>query len=147
MRKAIMKISARNAFAGTVERLHMGAVNAEVTVAIAGGGRITAIVTKDSAEALGLAPGRAVTAIVKASSVLVMVDGGGMRLSARNQLAGTVQGIVDGAVHAEVAIALPGGAVVQAVITRESVAALGLKPGVPATAVIKASSVILAVAA
>lgn len=142
-----MKISARNAFAGTVEHVTTGAVNAEVRVAIAGGGTITAIVTRDSAAALVLAPGRAVTAVVKASSVLVMVDGAGTRLSARNQLAGTVHAVVEGAVHAEVAIALPGGAVVLAVITKDSVQALGLQPGVAATAVIKASSVILAVSA
>jgi molybdate transport system regulatory protein len=141
-----MKISARNAFAGKVGDVHLGAVNAEVTVEIAGGGRITAIVTKDSTESLGLAPGRAVTAIVKASSVLVMVDASGMRLSARNQLAGTVQQVIEGAVDAEVAILLPGGAVVHAVITKESVHTLGLKPGVAATAVIKSSSVILGVA-
>lgn len=141
-----MKISARNAFPGKVEEVRLGSVNAEVVVGIAGGARITAIVTKDSAESLGLVTGRAVTAVVKASSVLVMVDADGMRLSARNQLAGTVRQVLEGAVDAEVTIELAGGAVVHAVITKESVRTLGLRPGAAATAVVKASSVILAVA-
>ena len=85
--------------------------------------------------------------IIKSSSVLVMVDGDGMRLSARNCLAGIVSEVVDGQVGATVAITLPGGAVVHATITRNAVKELGLAPGLPAKAVIKASSVMLGVVA
>jgi molybdate transport system regulatory protein len=116
-----------------------------VTVAIAGGQELTAIVTSGSVKSLGLAVGKPVVALVKASSVLVLVDGEGLRLSARNNLAGTVAEIREGAVEAEVSIALSGGASVHAVITKESVHSLGLKPGVRATTIIKASSVILGV--
>jgi molybdate transport system regulatory protein len=140
-----MKISARNVFKGKISHLEIGAVNAEVAVGIAGGGKITAIVTNGSVRSMDLAVGKEVSVLVKASSVLVLVDGGGVRLSARNILAGTVSKVVEGAVDAEVSIALDGGVAVHAVITKDSVKSLGLKPGVPATAVIKSSSVILAV--
>lgn len=70
-----------------------------------------------------------------------------MRLSARNVLSGTVSRIRSGAVNAEVTLTLPGGEAVAATITLESADSLGLKPGVEAYAVIKASSIILGVEA
>jgi molybdopterin-binding protein len=68
-----------------------------------------------------------------------------MRLSARNVLKGTVIKVVRGAVNSEVTIRLEGGAEVVSIITNESAASLGLKDNVPAYAVIKASSVMVAV--
>ncbi|HQR40891.1 MAG TPA: TOBE domain-containing protein [Blastocatellia bacterium] len=67
-----------------------------------------------------------------------------MRISARNQLAGTVTGVVEGAVNAEVTLDI-GGAKITAMITRESVRSLGLAPGKKAYAIIKASEVLVAV--
>jgi molybdopterin-binding protein len=68
-----------------------------------------------------------------------------MRISARNQLKGTVVDIVKGATTAHVRIDI-GGAVVTASITNEAVVDLGLDKGKPAVAVIKASDVMVAVA-
>ncbi|MEW9898408.1 TOBE domain-containing protein [Chitinivorax sp. PXF-14] len=140
-----MNISARNQFSGTVASLQAGAVNAEVIVDLGGGTQLAAIITNASVQSLGLAAGKPVVALVKASSILLMTDGGGFKLSARNCLAGTVKQVRDGAVNAEVVLALPGGTEVVAIVTQESVASLGLKAGVAATAVIKASAVILGV--
>jgi molybdate transport system regulatory protein len=53
----------------------------------------------------------------------------------------------EGAVNAEVVIELPGGKTVAAIITNESVKTLGLKEGMRASALIKASHIILAVPA
>jgi len=66
-----VRLSARNQFEGKVTALTPGAVNAEVVVDIGGGLSIAAVVTKSSAQALGLAVGRPVTALFKASSVIV----------------------------------------------------------------------------
>jgi molybdopterin-binding protein len=68
-----------------------------------------------------------------------------MKLSARNLLKGKVVKIVRGAVNAEVTIQLPGGEQVVSIITNASVESLGLKEGKEAYAVIKASSVMIAV--
>lgn len=140
-----MRTSARNQFFGTVTRVLPGAVNDEVELAIAGGQKIVAIVTRESADNLALAPGRQVFALIKSSSVIVMTAGEGVRLSARNQLAGTVTRLTRGAVNAEVVIALGGGGTVAATVTNESVDTLALAEGLAATAVFKASSVILGV--
>lgn len=140
-----MKISARNVFEGTVSALSTGPVSAEVEVTTTGGDKLVSTITQGSVSALGLAVGQPVTALVKASNVIVMTEGSGLRLSARNCLAGTVKKLVQGPVSAEVVIGLPGGADIFASITRDAVVELGLKEGSPATAVIKASGVILAV--
>ena len=67
-----------------------------------------------------------------------------MKLSARNILKGKVVKIVKGAVNAEITIQLPGGEQVVSIITNASVISLGLKKGIEAYAVIKASSVMVA---
>ncbi len=68
-----------------------------------------------------------------------------MKISARNTLKGVVKRIELGAVNAEVTVELPGGLEIVSIITKKSVADLGLSVGKPAYAVIKASSVMLAV--
>ncbi|HEX4702319.1 MAG TPA: TOBE domain-containing protein [Pseudonocardiaceae bacterium] len=68
-----------------------------------------------------------------------------MRLSARNQLAGTVAAIEVGAVMTIVKVELAGGQEVTASVTRESVADLGLAVGGPVTAIIKSTEVMLGV--
>lgn len=142
-----MKISARNVFDGTIETVKLGAVNSEVDIALPGGLKIVATVTNDSVAELGLAAGKAVKAIVKASSVLVLADGADVKLSARNRLEGTVSAIIEGPVSSSVTIALPSGDSVFATITHEGSIALGLKVGLPAAAIFKAPSVIVGVSA
>jgi molybdopterin-binding protein len=68
-----------------------------------------------------------------------------MKISARNTLKGVVKRIDQGAVNSEVTIELPGGIEIVSIITKRSVADLGLAVGKSAYAVVKASSVMLAV--
>jgi molybdopterin-binding protein len=69
-----MKISARNVLKGKVKSLTDGAVNTEVVVELPGGQEIVSVVTKASAERLGLSKGKQVYAIIKASSVMLGAD-------------------------------------------------------------------------
>lgn len=140
-----MKTSARNALRGVVDKVVLGPVNAEVTLAVAGGLAITAVVTRGAIEDLGLAPGREAIALIKSSFVILAAGEGEVRTSARNSLAGVVIGREDGAVNSQIVLELAPGKTLTAVITRESAEALGLEIGRPATALIKASHVILAV--
>jgi len=141
-----MKASARNQFTGTVSQVLIGAVNAEVLISLKGGETIVASITKESVETLAIKTGITVIALVKAPQIIIVTDFGGYRLSARNQLQGTVTLVKPGAVNAEVDIELKGGELVAATVTNDSVEALGLSEGKPATAVFKAGAVILAVA-
>ncbi|HMM54664.1 MAG TPA: TOBE domain-containing protein [Candidatus Desulfobacillus sp.] len=147
IRRMKMNTSARNQFLGKVTAVKKGAVNDEISLEIVGGQQIVAIITRESTESLGLAPGCEAFALIKASSVIVMTGGEGAKLSARNRLAGTVTRLQAGAVNSEVVIGLPGGGAIAAIITNESAGKLGLKPGAKAVALFKASSVIIGVPA
>jgi len=68
-----------------------------------------------------------------------------MKISARNQLKGQVVDIKEGAVNGVVTIDIGGGNKITSVITMDSIAGLGLKVGGEAYAVVKASSVMIAV--
>jgi molybdopterin-binding protein len=68
-----VKLSARNQLNGTVRSVELGAVMAEVTVDV-GGQQIVSVITRASAERLGLAEGRPVTVFIKATEVLLGVD-------------------------------------------------------------------------
>ena len=140
-----MRTSARNQFTGKVTDVRHGAVNDEIQLEIAGGQTIVAVVTHRSAENLGLQVGTEAFALIKASSVIVMVDADESRMSARNCLTGVVTRLEPGAVNSEVVLELPGGSSVAAIVTLESAKHLGLEVGKPASALFKASSVILGV--
>ena len=69
-----MRLSARNQLPGTVVSVDIGAVMATVVIRLAGGENVVAAITKDSAESLQLAEGDAVTAVIKATEVMVGKD-------------------------------------------------------------------------
>ena len=69
-----MRLSARNVLKGKVVKVTPGAVNSEVVIEIANGVQVVSIITKTSADNLGLAPGKTAYAVIKASSVMVAVD-------------------------------------------------------------------------
>lgn len=141
-----MKTSARNQFLGHVTAVKNGPINAEITLDIGGGDVLAAVITNDSAKHLALEPGAEAYALIKAPWVIVATDEG-LKTSARNNLRGTVVRCQEGAINAEVVIELPGGKMVVATVTNESVHELGLAEGKRACALIKASHIILAVPA
>ena len=66
-----MKLSARNQLNGKVTGVELGAVMANVKIGIAEPGVITAVITKESVEKLGLSEGDDVSAIIKSTEVIV----------------------------------------------------------------------------
>lgn len=140
-----MKASARNQLAGMIDKVQIGTVNAEVQIALKNGDIIVSTITKESAETLALNTGMAAIALIKAPQIIIVTDFGGYRLSARNQLQGVVSEVITGAVNSEVDIELAGGETIAATVTNYSSEALGLRKGQSATAVFKASAVILAI--
>jgi molybdopterin-binding protein len=69
-----MKISARNVLKGKVRSVNHGAVNSEVIIDLPGRAQVVSIITKASAQSLGLAKGKAVYAVIKASNVMIAID-------------------------------------------------------------------------
>lgn len=139
-----LRTTARNLFSGRVARVATGAVSSEVVVDIGAQDRLVAIVGRHDVETLRLSAGAPVLALVQSTQVLLAHPQAGLRTSARNRLDGSVVSIGPGAVNAEVQLALAGGKRLTAMLTMESLQALGLEPGQSCTAWIKASSVVLA---
>jgi molybdopterin-binding protein len=69
-----MKLSARNVLKGKVVEVKKGATTAHVRIDIGGGHVVTASITNESADELGLANGKPAYAVIKASNVMVAVD-------------------------------------------------------------------------
>ena len=140
-----MKISARNVWLGNVTEIETGSVNSVVTIALKGADTIVSVITENSVQRLGLKPGVEVLAIVKAPSVMLSHAVESTTISARNILRGKIGRLVGGVVNDEVVIKLAGGNTVTSVLTSESVRRLGLEEGMEISAIIKASSVLLAI--
>ena len=138
-----MKISARNQLKGTISNVQEGAVNGVVTIDL-GENTIKADITMESIKELGLAAGVEAVAIIKATNVMfatAKISG----ISARNQLAGKIVSVKEGAVNGHVALELPDGNVVSGSITNAAIEDLGLAEGKDAVAIIKATDVIVGV--
>jgi molybdate transport system regulatory protein len=140
-----MKISARNILAGKIRMVTKGAVNAELTFDMEGGETVVAVITNSSADSLGLEPGKAAYAVIKASEVMIGIGIDASNISARNVLQGEVLRVEQGAVNSEVEVQLAGGTTVVASITKASVQSLELRPGSKVSAIVKASNVLIGV--
>lgn len=121
-------------------------MNVTLDIALKGSDTLVASITKESAESLGIQIGLGVVGLIKAPHIMLVTDFGGYKLSARNQLTGTVTRIQKGSVNTEVILVLKGGDSIAATVTNDSIQSLGLTVGNPATAVFKAGAVIVGVA-
>ena len=138
-----MKISARNQLKGTISNIAEGAVNGVVTINL-GANQMKADITMESIKELGLAVGGEAFAIVKATNVMfanTKIPG----ISARNQLAGKIISVREGAVNGHVSIELPDGNRISGSITNSAIEDLGLVEGKGAVAIIKATDVIVGI--
>jgi molybdopterin-binding protein len=69
-----MKLSARNILRGKIVQVKSGEVNSEVILELPGGAQVVSNITRESAESLGLAPGKIAYAVIKASDVILGID-------------------------------------------------------------------------
>lgn len=69
----MVKLSARNQIAGTIKSVKPGATTTHVTIEVSPTVTITASITNEASDELGLKPGMSATAVIKASDVMVGV--------------------------------------------------------------------------
>mgnify|MGYP000452866775 CR=1 FL=1 len=141
-----MQISIRNQLLGKVAVITTGAVNTEVIIALGDQGSITAIVTNEGLEQLGLGLGDEVIALIKESSVFLAVGDEPPQISARNCLQGEITRAQKGAVNTEVVLNLSGGKSIVSIISNDGFSNLGITQGTIIWVCIKASDVMLATA-
>ena len=133
-------LSARNQLEGTVAKITEGAVNGIVSLDV-NGGAVSATISMAAIKDLDLKVGDTAFAVIKATEV--MIGKGELKLSARNQFPGEVISVEEGAVNGVVKMKVLGDNVISATISMAAIEELGLKEGTEATAVIKATSVMI----
>jgi len=143
--ESVMRVSDRNVFRGVITGITQGAVTSEVELTTEGGDRLVSVITTAAVWSLGLKLGKAAIAFFKSHWVIVVSGQSDVAFSTRNQLYGVVTALVRGAISTDVAIGLPGGSLVYAVVSNDAVEEMGLELGVSAAALIKASHVVLGV--
>lgn len=137
------RTSARNVFTGFVKEVVRGPVMCEVVLETPAGHSVSALITGESLEALGLDPGIPVRATVKAALVDVAPADHPGATSARNRFTGTVATVKESPVVSEVVVRLDDGHELCALVTTRGLAGLQIAPGRPATVCFKALSVVL----
>jgi len=136
-----MQISACNRLSALVADMKKGRVTTNVRLT-AGGLRLTAVIPSSSAEDMALAVGDAVDVLFREVDVLLMRGEGAERVSASNQIAGTILDIKKGNVTAELPLTTDAGPLT-AVIARTSAEDMGLTIGDRVTAMFREIDVIL----
>lgn len=139
----MVQTSARNRLLGTIQAIARGEINDEITLETSEGLRIVALITHASTLALGLRVGRRALAFIKAPSIMLAQLGTGSRLSARNQLSGTISRITGGKVQAEICVDIGPNTRITATLGAEDLQAMELAPGHEVQAVFRASDVLL----
>jgi molybdate transport system regulatory protein len=143
MKGMCMKTSARNQLAGTVRKASKGKVNSEILIDIGNSTTISAVITNDSTDELGLQEGVEVIVLVKASAVILFPGDALVKTSVENMLKGVVAEIRVGIVNSEVLVTIPGNKTITSVVTKDSVERLGIKVGDTVFAGINSSQVII----
>ena len=142
IKRLSMQISARNQIIGTIEKISLGAVNAEIQMKLKSGKSIVSIITNSSVENLGLAINDEVVAVIKSSNVLLSTQTN-LKLSARNSLNGNIEEINIGSVNAEVVVNIGNEDKIVAIVTTNSIENMGLKVGASVDVIIKASDIMI----
>lgn len=137
-----MQISARNQLSGTITKIDKGVVNAQLHVQLKSGNSLVSIITNNAVESLGLKKGDNITAIFKATSVLLATTDE-MQISVQNKFEGTIENIHIGEINAEVVLSIGELDKIVAVVTKESVDSLNMGSGNKVCALIQATDVMI----
>ena len=138
-----MQISARNQIIGTIEKISLGAVNAEIQMKLKSGKSIISIITNNSVENLGLAINDEVVAVVKSNNVLLSTTQNDSKINEINSLKGDIEEINIGSVNAEVVVNIGNEDKIVAIVTINSIENMNLKIGTTVDAIIKASDIMI----
>ena len=138
-----MQISARNQIIGTIEKISLGAVNAEIQMKLKSGKSIVSIITNSSVENLGLAINDEVVAVVKSNNVLLSTTQNDSKINEINSLKGNIEEINIDSINAEVVVNIGNEDKIVAIVTTNSIENMDLKIGASVDIIIKASDIMI----
>ena len=136
-----LRTSARNALRGIIARVADGGVTVEVGLALGDGLEIVSIITRRSADELGLTVGKPAIALIKSSFVTLSREA----TPAPNRLAAVVSDREDGEATSAISLTLRAGKSLTATLSRRDADALALSAGQTVVAMIEPPDIILAV--
>lgn len=137
-----MRIGLFDRLPAQVSTLRPGPVSVDVLLALPSGDELRAVVTRDSATLLGLAPGATVLALPLAPGVLLATDG--EMSAAETRWSAVVEQVTPGPLNVLIHLRTDRGTRLHAVLTRTAAAELGLAVGASTTVCVLASQVMLA---
>ena len=135
-----MRMSIRNQFPATIAAVTPGQVMGTVKSRLSGGQEITAAITLEAIQDLGLSEGATAQVLIKSTEVS-LATGPIEGLSIRNQIPGTIRAVDHGAVMTTVKVDIGGGDILTAAITKESAEDLKLVDGDRVTALVESTEV------
>ncbi|MEC4749180.1 TOBE domain-containing protein [Methylomicrobium sp. Wu6] len=147
LQRLVVKTSTRNQLFGSVTAIDRAEaeVDAQITVRLKGGEQIFVSVGAESLDDLAFGVGADAVLMINSADIMLSIETGHQRVSARNVLFGTVMRIQQDLADSEVIILLPGGEILAAMVTQQSLQNLALAPGMPVWAVFKANAPILGI--
>lgn len=137
-----MQISARNQIQGTVKRVVMGKVNANVVLATKSGHELFSNISKNSVVSMGIKEDEPMIAIFKSSNVLLSTSKD-IIISGRNKIEGKIKDIHKDEVNCEVIISIGDEQTITSVVTSSAVDELKLKIGSKIVAIIKSNDIMI----
>lgn len=143
IRRLSMQISARNQIIGTIEKISLGAVNAEIQLKLKSGNSIVSIITNNSVSNLGLAINDEVVAVVKSNNVLLSTTQDDSQKNEINSLKGNIEEINIDSINAEVVVNIGNEDKVVAILNKNFIENMNLKIGTKVDAIIKASDIMI----
>ncbi|MDA8137354.1 MAG: TOBE domain-containing protein [Desulfobacteraceae bacterium] len=142
-RESARKTSARNSFLGKISNIQRGDIQTRVVLATIEGHSITALITNDSANRIGLKQGRIVTAEVKAPWIILHGGDTEPESSADNRFKGTMTRISRGKINTECVVRISDTIELCAVVSTEAIQELKLNEGDEVWALFNCFSVVL----
>lgn len=138
-----LNLSARNQLTCEITKINTGAVNTEVIAKLSSGESLSALITCQSEQNLGLKVSKRVVFIFKAPAVMLLSPKSELSLSVKNKIKGRVIEAKIGAVNAEITLDIGSEQTITAIITKESAIKLEVGVGDEFYAIIKSSDIII----
>jgi molybdopterin-binding protein len=138
LQRLVVRTTARNQLFGSISEIQKGAAHAEILLKLKGGDKVSVTVTMASLDELGIRIGADAVLLINSSAVLLTTDSEPERFCASNRFQCRILRLHQDTADSEAIVLLPGGEILVAMITRQSIMALGLVPGMTVWAMFKA---------
>lgn len=145
LQRLVVRTTVRNQLFGSISEIQKGAAHAEVLLKLNGGDKVAVTIAMASLDELGIRVGADAVLLINSADILLTTDSEPERFCASNRFQCRILRLHQDTADSEAIVLLPGGEILSAMITRQSIKALGLAPGITVWAMFKANAPILGI--